>query len=94
MVIVFNYKADEDFTVRILGKFRHAELSSDASTNFWTVNHPHLLALVGAYIFETRLQNLQRQQAYLASIHDEIRRIEIEDIQNSLAGFNDLRLEI
>ncbi len=84
--ILFNTKADQDYTVRVTGKFYSPWLNDDSEVTYWTYNHPDLLVLAAQQIMEEQLGNMQRVRDLEAAIARGIRRIDHAIIQNEFAG--------
>lgn len=80
-------KADMDYTIRILGRFFHDELSADGDQSYWTLNYPDLLAMAAAQEAEKRLGSKQRLQYYRDAVEHTIFEIDREKTMEQMDGY-------
>lgn len=78
--IIFAPKANEAYTIDILGEFGSKVLIDDNHTSFWTEEEPELLALTGAYVVDGRMRNRSAQADWLARIEIDLDRLTTDKI--------------
>lgn len=79
--IIFAPKANEAYTIDIIGEFGSKVLIDNKHTSFWTDQEPELLARVGAYVIDGRMRNRSAQADWLASIEVDIERLSTDRIE-------------
>lgn len=79
--IIFAPKANEAYTIDILGEFGSKVLITDNHTSFWTDQEPELLAKTGAYVIDGRMRNRSAQADWLASIDIDLERLSTNKIE-------------
>lgn len=82
--ILFDHIADTTYNVDILGTFYSPFISDSSKKTYWTVEHPHLLALAGAMMLEMSNRNSQGINDYLTSIQLLTTEIDNVNVQRTL----------
>lgn len=89
--IVWQPAADEELQIEVVGDFFSVELSSESSTNWWSVNQPDLLVLAAQYKLETALGNSERQGDWLSELRARLIDIEKDWIATEVWQADELR---
>jgi len=84
--------AKDSYAIRIVGEFRHAPLVNDEDENFWTEQHPEILALASLYKLEALAhRNSQGQTDYLNAINEQLLGIEFDTVRQEIAEVKEMK---
>ena len=82
--ILFNTKADGNYTIILFGKFFSRTLAADSDVSFWTKEHDNLLVMASALQLEKTMQVRARNQYWLEAMAPDIL-----ELDKSLAEFDE-----
>ncbi len=84
--LLFYPKADEVYTLEVVGKFHSATLVDNSDTSFWTLWYDDLLVLASCYILERTLKNSAGMKTWTDAMASQIRGIDVAMVESELSG--------
>jgi hypothetical protein len=87
--VVFAPPADDSYTIEIIGKFYHTDLSTNTDTNFWTIVAPETLLKAALYQLEVFYRNTEGAKDWLSAIS-----LEGEELEKNLVEQESNEMEV
>lgn len=82
--------ADGQYAVIVDGLWYNRELTADADTNYWTVEHPMVLAWAAAYCHEVSQRNSQGAADWKREIGQFMLQLDLDVRENAASGISEV----
>lgn len=86
--ILFYPKADEAYTIEVVGLFRSKTLSSDTDVSYWTIVRPYLLVLAACFVIEREMRDTAGMKTWMDAIEHDLSLMDTHAVVDEWSGLS------